>query len=80
MMHDLDRYSRIEAWAKARYTKPDGSLTRCVGNGIAGRPMRDGKARMVPTRYSLIEELAAGRYLGVNRLWPDETLATAYAA
>jgi len=80
MMDNLDRYSRLAAWAKARYQKPDGALTRCVGPGIAGRPFAHGKVHMVPSRYSLIEEMAAARYLGVNRRWPDETLATAYAA
>lgn len=80
LMLEFDRYSRVTAWAKARYKKPDGAIITWVGNGVAGRPMRDGRPQIVPSRYSVIEELAAARYLGIKRKWPDETLATAYAA
>ena len=77
-MKNVDKYLRIKAWAKARYSDSNGVWTRCVGNGVANLPSPDGKAFMVPSIYSVIEDLAAAKYLGVQRTWPNDTLATAY--
>lgn len=74
-MNRHDRYLAIEAWARARYQDRHGAWIRVVGNAVAGRA---GPLHMVPSRYSVIEELAAERYLGISRRWPAETLATAY--
>lgn len=73
-----DRYDRIEKWARRRYKRADGSWTRWVGNSIAGREAADGRAFSVPSRYSLIEDIAAAKLYGFRRAWPDFTLATAW--
>ena len=73
-----DRYGSVTKWARNRYTR-SGSLTTWVGNGVAGLPMRDGKAFVVPSRFTLIEDLAASKLLGCKRHYPDHTLRTAYA-
>jgi hypothetical protein len=72
-----DAYLRVTEWARRRYTVA-GVLTTTVGFGVAGRP--GPMTHMIPSRYSLIEDLAAHRYLGCKLHWPTETLATAYAA
>ena len=74
----FDRYGAVTTWARNRYTR-SGSLTTWVGNGVAGLPMRDGKAFVVPSRYTLIEDLAASKLLGCKRHYPDHALRTAYA-
>lgn len=83
-MDRFEKYGRIEAWARDRYKRPDGSWIRCVGNGVAempGAPSSNipfGNAYMVPSRYSVIEDMAAARYLGTRRHFPAFTIATAY--
>jgi len=77
-MPNHDRYLRIVQWAKRRYSDSNGTWVRCVGNGIAGQPSPDGRAFMVPSLYSVIEDLAAARYLGVRRTWQSFSIATAY--
>lgn len=78
-MTNPERYSKIHDWAKARYTDSTGRVTTRVGNAIAGRPTT-GPAALVPTRYAMIEDLAARRYLRCKPRWTDETLATAHRA
>lgn len=78
--HRVDRYGRIERWARRRYANADGSITTRVGRMVAGgRAPALGSTWAVPTRYAVIEDLAAFHLLGHRRHWPGETLATAYA-
>lgn len=76
---DMDRYLRIEAWAKARYRDSEGKLTMWCGRAVAGWPdMPDNGDWRVPSRYSMIEDMAAAKYLGLARKFPHWNLATAY--
>ena len=77
-MNRHDKYLKVSTWARLRYTNAHGSYTRCVGNGVAGQPSIDGKAFMVPSMYTVIEDLAADRYLGVARHWTGYNLANCY--
>jgi hypothetical protein len=74
---DVDRYLAVVAWAKARYRNENGRLTTFVGCMIAGRSPASGHWG-VPTRYTMIEDLAARLYLGTAPRFPHETLATAH--
>lgn len=59
-------YRRVVAWAYRRYQRPD------QGDGVA---IAYGH---LPSRYTVIEDLAAARYLGVpRRRWAGFTLALA---
>ena len=62
MTRNVTRYLEIVDWAKARYAD-GGYLVTTVG------------AR--PTRFRLIEDLAAARYVGFDRHFPKDTLKTA---
>lgn len=73
-----DRYLALVAWSRSRYKDGEGAWITWVGNGVAGLPCVDGKAFMVPTRYTVIEELAAARYLGITHRRSGFTLATAH--
>lgn len=80
----FDRYLAIVEWAKARYRDETGAITLRVGNGIAGLPSLPSvgiaRAHMVPTRYTVIEDLAAERYMAIARHYPNYSIATAYVA
>ena len=74
----VDRYLRIEEWASQRYRNCNGSITTFVGTAIAGRAPAAGSCWRIPTRYSVIEDMAAQKYLYCTPRHPGETLATAY--
>ena len=74
MAEHHDRYLKTVDWARARYRNLDGSVTNHVGVAIAKRV----GIELVPTRYAMIEDLAARRHLGSAPRYPHETLATAY--
>ena len=57
----MDRYLKLVFWAAERYDY------RGVRTNWRGKP----------TRYAVIEDLAAARYLGSRRTYPQATLATA---
>ena len=57
------RYLRLVTWAKRRYADPDGCTSLARGD--------------VPYRYSVIEDLAAVKYLGLRRHYPGHTLQSA---
>jgi hypothetical protein len=76
---NVNRYLHITEWAKCRYTNENGVYITRVGNSVAGLPMEDGgKAFFVPSVYSLIEDLAASKFLGCKRRFPNYNLKTAY--
>jgi hypothetical protein len=78
-VNNVDRYLRVTDWAKRRYTNESGMYITQVGNSVAGLPMEDGgKAFFVPSVYSLIEDLAASKFLGCKRRFPNYNLKTAY--
>ena len=60
---EIDRYLRLMRWARRRYCDKDGSLTTKFGGW--------------PTRYTLIDDIAGARILGLRRHWPALTLADA---
>lgn len=82
-MKDVSRYMQIETWARRRYSRAGAWATR-VGNAVAGLPaapstqFQRGASYMVPTRYSMIEDLAARRYLDQPAVWPSFDLASAH--
>lgn len=60
---DIDRYLQVVTWARRRYTYTDTAGRRlCTLTYQGGR---------IPSRYSHIEDIAAARYLGTARRWPD---------
>lgn len=73
-----DKYLATVEWALRRYKRSDGSWIMSVGNGVAGLPMVDGKAFTVPSRCTVIEDLAAERYLSISRYWTGFNLANCY--
>lgn len=64
---DPDRYLRIVTWSEDRYTV----------RGPTGEPVRVKTYRggSVPSRSTLIEDLAAARYMGLPRHFPGFQLA-----
>lgn len=65
---DADRYSRIVKWALLRYSVKD------EARGTRIYPRRFGYC---PSRYSVIEDAAAAKFLRCKRHYPGWTLALA---
>ena len=61
---NIERYLAIVEWARRRYQR-GGELVVAIG--------------CYPSRYALIEDLAAERHMGLLRHFPGATLATARA-
>lgn len=61
-MIDAEHYLKITRWAQARYTRTMADGQRYWVRSIRGNT--------VPSRATLIEDLAAERYMHLPRHWP----------